>query len=986
MHRFRLFLIVVSGAGLLALAVFATALSSTFQTWIVRRELAARPELGLTVGTVDAGLKRVTLRDVRLARDGSVLVLPLVEADLPVLAAIWDGELRFSRLVARAGILRIKESSGARSAPSPLPPAAPGTLEAFAGLLSPIALPFDLALDGVDLAGTVHLPAAAGEAVFALTGGGLGAGREGAFALAVDTAFKDPKVDVLTLRAKLAVRMETPRRIAHLSVALDAAAGGGSYPAGVKLAGKFTAARSAAGENYTLVLEAPDRLLVDLKAALPAGGSRFDGTWKLDLRDTDLAPFLAGRLLPAFASRGLGTFDTDARFEAPHIAGRIDAAVERLGALSPAFVGVGAVKLGADFDLARRGDTVAVQRLEAVLSEAGPVATVRALQPFAFDLVRGELRAGDPAGELVSAVLHGLPFSWLQPFLPSVALIGGPLRGEIAAVARDGGITLRSRTPWSAERVGLTQGNRLRLRDVDVAFELGAEQTPQGWQVHVAGLDASSRGLPLLRLNAKVGRLAGAARPLQTAGTLTLHMPGVSAQPWARDTLQLAHGAAEVEFAGSVGARQEWLAKVRLSDLAAKADGKTVPLPAVTADLRADVAAGGEISFHAPLVLERDGRRSDLTLAGTLGAATGPTRAVEIQATGELLTLDDAKILAAALPSNPAPEADARPAAPPWAGWHGAVALRLKRVVVSESLAMDNVAGRLRLEAGAVKLETAQLGLGEGGQATVQGALTFDPAAPQPYALAAAVALRAFDPAPWLRSPGAAQPAALEGKFDVTSTLASRAASLGELAPAVSGEMQVTSKGGVFRGLPVNVGNLVENTSRLSGLLASAGSVIGGLTGRKEAVDVANKAQAVGELAQSIAAIRYDQLSVVLTRDTALSTELKEFSLISPELRLTGSGRAVHRPGTTLAEDELEMEFQLRARGRQRDLLGYLGALDPQPDDLGYAATTLPLKIGGTVGHIDATEFSNRLVTLALEKSGFLDRATDWFTKPRSGK
>ena len=51
--------------------------------------------------------------------------------------------------------------------------------------------------------------------------------------------------------------------------------------------------------------------------------------------------------------------------------------------------------------------------------------------------------------------------------------------------------------------------------------------------------------------------------------------------------------------------------------------------------------------------------------------------------------------------------------------------------------------------------------------------------------------------------------------------------------------------------------------------------------------------------------------------------------------------------------------------------------LGAQPDDLGYAACTVPLNIRGTLGRPDTSELNSRLASLALEKGGVTDKAAD---------
>jgi hypothetical protein len=154
------------------------------------------------------------------------------------------------------------------------------------------------------------------------------------------------------------------------------------------------------------------------------------------------------------------------------------------------------------------------------------------------------------------------------------------------------------------------------------------------------------------------------------------------------------------------------------------------------------------------------------------------------------------------------------------------------------------------------------------------------------------------------------------------------------------------------------------------------------MTGRKGgADDIANKAQAVVEVSKGLYPLAYDQLSVVVSRDAALNTTLRDFTLIAPEIRLTGGGTALHKTGSSLLDDSLAMEFKLRAQGRQGALLKYLGVMEPQADDFGYTACTIPLRIGGTIGKPDASETSKNLAALMLEKSGVTEKASELLDK-----
>ena len=134
---------IIAGVVVAALAVagILTLGSGAFQTWAFHRWLAAHPGLGTTVGRVSAAPGRLHLTQVRIAREGYTVVVPTLEADLPLFAAL-RGEVTVSRLVAKGLSVDLSQVG-----------AAPGTAvvpASFPSLLGRIHLPVDLTLDGVD--------------------------------------------------------------------------------------------------------------------------------------------------------------------------------------------------------------------------------------------------------------------------------------------------------------------------------------------------------------------------------------------------------------------------------------------------------------------------------------------------------------------------------------------------------------------------------------------------------------------------------------------------------------------------------------------------------------------------------------------------------------------------------------------------------------------------------------------------------------------
>ncbi len=979
------------------LLVGVLALNSGVQTWAARKALAGQPGLKGTLGEVAIGFQSVVLNNLELEQAGAVITLPSLTAELSVVDACLNQKISLRRLVAKGWTLNLTAYKFPDTAVKPSPAVASVSASAevavrvFQGVFAQAALPFDLTVDGVELEGDVRLPPApgmtAGRAHVVLKGGGLSSGREGTFVfdLAVELKGDEVPVNALKISGRFIAAMDTPRTFARLATQVEAAATGAQFPNGVKLAADLAAARASTGESYAISLSDGARLLAGLKAELPLGSRHLSGTWKLDLRDTDLSPFALGRSLPLFTLAGAGGLDVETTTSEVQATGTLVASADKLGVVQAELASLGPVKLTAEFDVARRGDSLRVERLRAAFAGVQPVASVQSLQPFEFNPQSGELKVADPTSDLLGLALHSLPLAWVQPFLKDVAFSGTDLRGELVAKARGGGFSLRSKSPLTVAGVSLAQVGKPIFNGVDMSLTAAFDYTPQGWQAEVSPLTATSGSAGVLTLEGKVGQLRGEGQPIKSTGRFSINLSEALRQPALAGKITLTAGTAAGDFIVSLAANSEIQANVALTNLASDAETSQQKLPSLSAGLRVDISADRVLSLRVPLIIERDGRKSDLTLAGT-ATPERSSLVVDARVTSERFVIDDAQVLSALLTVTPPPATVGavtlpRASAPPWAGISGQVQLALKQVVYSDTFQVSDLAGIVSLEAGSAKLVNFRAGLGDGAEAEVSGALTFDEKSVTPYALAANLALHEFNPGSLLRAFSSGQPATVEGKFAVASQLVGRGASLGDLAASTRGDFQLASKGGVFRGMPMSYSAKVEPAGKIAAGAAAIGSILGSVTGKKDIADIANKAQAVAEISKTLTAIPYDQLNLVFTRDEAMNTTLKDFSLIAPELRLSGGGQIMAQPGTGLLEQSLTMEFRLRARGRTADLLKYLGKLDVTTDELGYAPCTLPLNVTGTLARPDTTELNQAMAALALEKSGVTERASELFNK-----
>lgn len=975
--------------GLLAVLV-AVAFTSSFQTWAARKAIAQQSDARITVERVSAGLRRVQVEQVKIEQPGLALTLPAAEVEIGLVDAALHDQVTITRLIAKGWTLDLTrpvapgvEARSALAGADPATATATAVATVFRGVFDQLKLPVDLALDGVELDGDVIFPTApgqpAGRAKVSLRGGQLAANREGAFTFSAQVALSGPDAPVtsLNIRGNLNAAMDTPRTLTRAVMKLDAEAIGPSLPQGVQLTIDAAAARVAGGESYTLNVQSVGKRLIDLQANFPENSARLGGIWKLDLRDTDVAPFALGQQLPSFEAVGAGMFETDTKFTEIHAAGRLKSSADGLAIFVPELASVGALALFGEFDLTQRGETTRIDKLILNVNRPDPVLAVQSLQPFEFNPSTGELKIAAPAADLLAISVQGLPMRWLAPFVKDYALTGGLVRGDFTASANNGGLVVRSKSPLLIPGLALAQAGKPLVTALDVAVTLAADYSPQGWQAEFSELTVTSAGAPLLTLNAKAGQLAGADEVIKATGRWTLALPAVLQQPIAKDSAVLSRGTLRGDFTGSFGSVQEVQAALRLDDLAVPS-GETLPI--ISADARATVAADGKIAFTLPLVFENKAksRRSDLAFTGTLVMGKDDM-AIDAQVASREVFIEDVQVLAALAGAAPSPATptvgiDEKPF---WHGLSGQVGLALQKLHYNDQFEVSGVKGFVRIDAGQLKFDGVQAAVGEG-SAKIDGGLAFDGSVKTPYALTANLAVSDFDPAPFFRAINPQEPATVEGKFNVTSKLTGRAANLAALAETTQGDFQLTSKGGVFRGLPVNAAGKVETTGKIAAGVAAVGSFFGSVTGKEKVSDIANKAQAVSEITKTLAAIPYDQLSVVLSRDQTLTTVLKDFTLISPEVRLTGVGQAKPVANAALLDSALAMEFKLRARGHTADLFKYLSILDAQPDELGYAACTLPLRITGTLGRPDTSEINQALTSLAIEKSGAGDLLNKW--------
>jgi hypothetical protein len=995
MKASRVVVICLGALLVVALLAVVVVLNSTFQTWAARKALASQHDLRASLGSVSAGLKRVEVRDLRIESHGAVLTLPALDTELPVLAAGFQNRVQISKLVAKGWTLDLTRAESAASPASNAKAAAPSktalderhefsllpsahaasssdasaaVVPVFRGVVAGLRLPVDFSLDGLELDGEVILPAAqgrpAGKVHVNLRGGGMSAGHDGSFVIA--SSGEQPDGGRLALQGVLTASMDTPRTFTGLSLKADATASGSAFPKGVALKIDATALRTQTGEAYDVALAGGSKHLADVRAQLLNAKATISGQWTMDLRDSDLSAFTFGRQLPAFEANGEGTFETDTTLKEVHATGRLNGSLNKLEVIRPELSAVGAMSLSADFDVLQHANSIRVERFDAAINGTHPVATVHALQPFEFNLDSENLQlsVADPARDLVSVKLAGLPLAWVRAFSGDLEITGGDLKGELTASARDGGLAARTQTPLTLENASISQAGKPLLQSVALSLDASADYfASRAWQAQVTELVLrDGAGGTLFSLNGKAGQQSGKDQPIKSTGRWTADLRGWSAQPIAVGKFSLAGGEAQGDFTASLDGTRALETRLVLSKLVASTKES---LPVVTAEIRADIGADGRITFNVPILFEQTGRKSDLLFAGTLVPGT-PAPTLEARLSSDQVIVEDVKLLGLLLPAE-TPAETKRPedadTAPFWGSLQGQISLALKKVIYANSFEVSDVGGVLRLDAAELKLDAVHAAFGPESDLKMNGSVAFEPSAAERYRLASNLAVTNFDAAPAFRAFNPATLPTIEGRLNLTGQVTGAGANLALLAEQAQGKFDVVSKGGIFRALAT-----VLPADKIGGA-QSALSLVGGLLGGS----AGNSLNAAAEIVKQLSEIHFDQLSLSTERDANLNLILKDFSLISPDIRLGGVGQIRYVPGKSLLDQALDLQISLGARGRLGELFSQVKMLKAEKDSLGYVALNAPIKISGTLARTDTSDLKTKLLNAALEKTGVGD-------------
>jgi len=698
------------------------------------------------------------------------------------------------------------------------------------------------------------------------------------------------------------------------------------------------------GEVYAVKFFAAGRQFAEVKGRSTEATRRFAGRWKLDL-----TAGAAGSSAP----KGEGILEAGP--DEFHAAGRIEAGAGRLGRMLPNPAALDGLKVSAEFDATRRGGVWQINSLSGSLEGAHSVLRATALQEFEFNPATREAHAQDPGRDIARVTLDDVPLGWTAPWLAPFALSGGGIGGELVAAVRGGGLMLRSSGPLSADNVTVARLGRRIVDGVDLTADATIEIRPEGWQLALTPVTVRLAPDGMLTAEARVGRLAGAGQPLKIAGRLSADLPALLSRLPNGCPGDFRRGDLTCEFTGSLGLQSSIEAKVGLDHLEAGPSGM---LPEVNAEIRADIGEEGRTTFNAPLRIGTGAGGSDLTVAGTLACGSMGT-GIDLQVSGEHLTADGAELLA-----TPLGWKGFWNGRPFWCGAKGKLAFALKSASWPGRPALTDLEGTLGFDPNGVTIAGVRGKLG-GGRFLLAGQLHSGADASRPFSYRLDLRLENLDSAPFFRALSPGRAPTFQGRFDLRGSVAGDCADIRDIPGPANGDWTLTSKGGVFRALRKAIDVRPEPTDKIAVIGAFIGNVADTVTFRKDAKSQDMRARAAADFSQIMTALPYDRVDVTLSHDALGNIVFREFSLISPEIRIEGSGTVVAVDGFPVLEQPVEASLRLRVRGHAAELLEAAGLLSQGRDDLGYTASAIPLEVGGTLLAPDLGAFRDALLKAA---------------------
>jgi len=662
--------------------------------------------------------------------------------------------------------------------------------------------------------------------------------------------------------------------------------------------------------------------------------------------------------------RGSVMYDVEFEGEAPNFTSRIG----RLGALSWHQRGL--------IDLPNR--RVAVNELELGLTDQ--VGTrfleLENLRPFDLSAEPFGVWVDGGSPDILVATITPLELQQLFPRVFAFELEGVLPQGQFLGRAEDGGLLLLAEDELVFKDVNVRWQEAALLDRVTVGLTYEVLYSADGLQARTIDFSTfGPRGSPIADATLR------AVMPLTDRTTIeSLSFETVAnLEPLTRQPIFTGlPGFLEGTIGGSLeltyGEDSSVRADVHLRGARAEGAGT---LPDADGELVLEAIGEERLTVWAPLTLRSENGASDLSFRGGVERVEEAYR-FDASLTGDrVVAADVARMMHVISP----PDADFRwgdvkePVASAFRErWSKDAIEQLRERRDSEPFWGAEVSGRARLELGELQLARAAMtgirgridvdptsveatGIAAemlGARFTADGALRFDNSADDPYTLHLDSSFEGLDLGRLFRTVNPEEPPTLEGVFDVRTVAAGNGRNPADLGLGTLGEMRVSGRDGVFRGLAGQYTWVRRGTKALG------------------VITFSKQLKAVSRLLGELEALEFDTFELALARETPRRFAISELAVVSPLARIEGSGGVEVEPGLPLVESPLDVSLDLSTNGDMTILFNGLGLLQEGTDEHGYRPLTQPVTVGGTVADPDTSDFYEMLDEAATDSKGVL--------------
>jgi hypothetical protein len=585
---------------------------------------------------------------------------------------------------------------------------------------------------------------------------------------------------------------------------------------------------------------------------------------------------------------------------------------------------------------------------------------LESLQPFAITAEPFAVAAETGSAAVLRAVVSPIRLERLLPNIFGLDLEGALPEGEFfGRVDPSGSLVLATDGPLTFRDVTVRWGEATLLDRVTTAVQYDVSYSAGGLEARSVDLTATgSDGRTLLHAASEVAAPLSGVRLLDRASIdLEANLEPLARQPVLADLPRFSDGTAVVSLEIVNGAESSVSLSATLRD-AATALGS---IPNVDLAFEAAGIRGQRFDLRLPLRLEsQEYGVSDLRLDGVLSTTDDGSIDLEAALTGESLAIGDLQTFidlfvprqqenATDEPRRLAPLSEETLSAiaklraerddiPFWTGHLlGRTRVDLGRITFP-SFSVDDVSGRLEFtenEATLTDLNASLLGAHLDAAARVD----FDPARAKPYALDFHASIDDIDVKNLFLAVSPDSIPTAEGRFELSSTLTGSGFNALDLGLSTLGEIRLTGRDGIFRGLAPHAGTG-----------STAARVIGVLTFSREL-------RAVGRLLDRLGEIQFQEAEFLLERNTLDRVDLSSLLVRSPQMRIAASGGLALAPQRPLLLSPLDVAAEISARDDIATLFDGMGLLEDDTDDAGYRRLTKIVHVGGTPIEPDVSEF-----------------------------